>query len=176
LSLMLTHAPAGQHHAFEPIPHLADALRASFPSVRVHACALSDTAGLATFNYVVDVPGWSGLRRGNYDFRAALDQPRGSAVIRPASRVEEITVQVCRLDDVIPADTHVRFIKIDVEGAELQVLRGGLNTIQRCRPLIIFEYGEIHGAAYGTTPALLHDYLTGECGLECSHWWDDENA
>jgi hypothetical protein len=30
-------------------------------------------------------------------------------------------------------------IKIDVEGAELDVLEGGANTIDRCRPCLIVE-------------------------------------
>jgi len=151
LSLMLKHAPAGQHYAFEPVPHLADGLRRRFPQITVHAFALSDTEGVATFNYVVNVPGWSGLRQGSYP--------------KPVE-IQEILVEVRRLDDVIPVDLPVRFIKIDVEGAELQALRGGLNTIRRCIPMIVFEYGEIHGMPYGTTPEVLYDYLTEECGLD----------
>lgn len=33
----------------------------------------------------------------------------------------------------------VKFIKIDVEGWELRVLKGGEDTIKRCRPIIMFE-------------------------------------
>src|SRR5581483_4566427 len=46
-------APAGRHHAFEPLPFLADALRRRFPSVRVHEIALSDASGRAAFAHVV---------------------------------------------------------------------------------------------------------------------------
>jgi FkbM family methyltransferase len=147
---MLEIAPRGKHYAFEPIPYLAANLRRLCPTVSVHACALSDTEEVATFAHVVNVPGWSGLRRGDYP-----DQVE----------VEQITVDVRRLDDVIPADTAVRFIKIDVEGAELQVLRGGVNTIRRCRPHIVFEFGEGHARPYGTTPEMIWDYLTSQCGL-----------
>jgi FkbM family methyltransferase len=46
------------------------------------------------------------------------------------------TVPVCRLDD-LHLDPGV--VKLDVEGAELGVLRGLLETITRCRPLILIE-------------------------------------
>jgi hypothetical protein len=44
------------------------------------------------------------------------------------------------LDNLIESDT-VDFIKIDVEGAELGVLRGSKRIIEACRPLIMFESG-----------------------------------
>jgi FkbM family methyltransferase len=47
-------------------------------------------------------------------------------------------VPVRRLDDVAPERT--RLIKIDVEGAEIPVLRSGLETIRRDRPSIIMEF------------------------------------
>jgi FkbM family methyltransferase len=33
----------------------------------------------------------------------------------------------------------VDFLKIDVEGFELEVLKGGIDTLQRCRPIILVE-------------------------------------
>jgi FkbM family methyltransferase len=39
--------------------------------------------------------------------------------------------------------THVDFIKVDVEGFELKVLKGLAETIQTCKPIIVFEY-DIH--------------------------------
>ena len=61
-------APEGRHWAFEPIPALAAELKRNFPSVKVHECALSDQEGQTTFQYVPELPGWSGLRAQPYQF------------------------------------------------------------------------------------------------------------
>ena len=47
-------------------------------------------------------------------------------------------VPIRRLDDIAPAGTTV--VKIDVEGAEVSVLKSGLQTIQRDRPWVIMEF------------------------------------
>jgi FkbM family methyltransferase len=48
-------------------------------------------------------------------------------------------VEVRRIDDLGLPDHPVSFIKADVEGAELGVLRGAEKTIRRWRPIIIAE-------------------------------------
>jgi hypothetical protein len=47
-------------------------------------------------------------------------------------------VPIRRLDDIAPSTT--KLIKIDVEGAEISVLRSGLKTLHRDRPSIIMEF------------------------------------
>lgn len=128
LASMLAYAPEARHYAFEPLPHLAQHLRATFPGVRVHDCALSDTTGRTTFQYVENDPGYSGIRRRIYD--------RSDPVVR------EIDVEIARLDDIVPQTERVAFLKIDTEGAEYHVLRGAVETIRRGRPVIVFEAGE----------------------------------
>jgi FkbM family methyltransferase len=152
LRLILECAPRGQHFAFEPLPDFAKGLRASFAHVRVFELALSDTAGRVSFQRVVADPAYSGMRRREYP--SGLDE------------IQVITVQAERLDNVIPDDLAVAFIKIDVEGAELGVLRGAASVIKRCRPFIVFEHGLGAADHYGTTPANVYDLLTGQCGLQ----------
>jgi FkbM family methyltransferase len=151
LSQFVALAPRGRHLACEPLPHLARDLRSKFPMVQVHECALSDTSGQATFNYVHGLPDWSGLKTQSY----------------PANvKVEKIPVEIKRLDDLIGPDQQVDFIKVDVEGAEMGVFRGGAGVIKRCRPHILFEHARVHTAEYATTPEMVHDFLCGECGLK----------
>jgi len=146
-------APKASHVAFEPIPEYAEQLRRRFPNVRIHQFALADRTGEATFQYVVNIPAYSGLRKRAY--------PRDP-------EVQELTVRVDRLDNVIPADLPVRFLKIDVEGGELQVMQGGLKTIKRCRPLIVFEAGPKSSPFYDTSPGDFLDLLVDELGMKLS--------
>ena len=86
---------------------------------------------------------------------------------RPAShkRVREIMVEVISLDDYcvkIKADV----IKIDVEGNELNVLKGAIKTIERDKPLIVFEKSIENISQYGYDPKQLTDLLE-EIGYKC---------
>ncbi|MEX4010440.1 FkbM family methyltransferase [Neoaquamicrobium sediminum] len=47
------------------------------------------------------------------------------------------------LDSLVSSDENIALIKIDVEGAELDVLAGARCTIERCQPVCIVE---VHGA------------------------------
>jgi FkbM family methyltransferase len=53
-----------------------------------------------------------------------------------------------RLDDHLRGTTGELVIVIDVEGGEPHVLRGALATIERLRPLIVFEYNDVSRRAF----------------------------
>lgn len=154
LTLFLRHAPNGRHFAFEPIPHLARALQAEFPSVAVHNHALGDTQGEARFYVVPDAPALSGLHARTF---IAPDKPR-----------QEITVPVERLDAMIPRDVKIDLIKIDVEGAEGLVIDGAIETIRRNRPCIILEHGSASSGAFGYSSGDVYDLLVERGGLNIS--------
>jgi FkbM family methyltransferase len=146
-------APDGRHLAFEPIPELRARLEREFgerTNVEIRGTALSDTNGESTFQHVVTAPGYSGLKR--------REMPAGE-------EVREITVRTERLDDVLPPGLEPSLMKVDVEGAELLVLRGAAETIARHRPIVVFEHGEGGFERYGADPGDLHDLLVRDCGL-----------
>lgn len=151
---MLHFAPAGTHYAFEPIPSSYRRLTDSFSTVHLHNLALSDTTGEKSFQHVITNAGYSGLMRREYP--------------RQHEAIEEITVRTDLLDNIVPESLAISFIKIDVEGAELQVLRGGINTIRRNRPVVIFEHQLGAADFYGTTPEELYDLLVTQCNLRVS--------
>jgi FkbM family methyltransferase len=158
-------APAGVHYAFEPLPHLGTYLQVEFPEVNVHQAAVADRVGSAEFLHVENDPGYSGLRRRNYD--------------RPDPIISRIEVVTTTIDEVIPQDHPVDFIKIDIEGGEFHALKGALKTISRCRPVIVFEASCHSTGKYDVTPADLFALVTGTLNYELStmdRWLDRRHA
>lgn len=143
-------APQGRHHAFEPIPSAHAALVERFPGVSVHRTALADKPGTASFHHVRSRPAYSGLRE--RDYPGEVD-------------VELITVDVARLDDVLPQDYAPTIIKIDVEGGELGVLTGARETLLRHRPLVVFEHGRGAREHYGTSADDVYALLVDDVGM-----------
>ena len=69
----------------------------------------------------------------------------------------ELTVPLRRLDDIVQdADLAPDFLKIDVEGAEDDVFAGGIQTLERHRPMIFLAtHGrDVHEASCGRLRAL----------------------
>jgi FkbM family methyltransferase len=144
---MLRCAPDGRHVAFEPLPELAAGLERDFPQVDVHNAALSDAPGRAQFTVVDGAPEQSGLRT------------------EAAAGTRQIDVDVQTLDTALPEDFAPRLVKIDVEGAEIEVVRGGVETIRRHRPIVVFEFGLGGADRFGHTPGDMYELLVGELGM-----------
>ncbi|MCL9761217.1 FkbM family methyltransferase [Frankia sp. AiPa1] len=148
LRSILRHAPYGSHVAYEPLPHMAAALRTDFPTVDVRQAALSDTPGVLPFTYVRSRPAYSGLR----------DR------VPDTEDVEQIEVTVEVLDEVLPEDYRPALIKVDVEGAEYGVFRGARRLISSSRPHLVFEFGA--GARdYGTSADEMYTLVDSDLGL-----------
>jgi FkbM family methyltransferase len=81
-----------------------------------------------------------------------------------ASRGEStFQVRLVRLDDYLDEHPLPRLdvMKIDVEGAEVRVLRGAARTLARFRPVVIFEVCPAWLGRLGTSTAELLDTLAG---------------
>lgn len=155
LNIMLKVAPEGKHYAFEPVPSFYEKLKSHFSGrATIYPYALSDKKGETTFQYVKNAPAYSGIKKRKYD----IDSPE----------IEEIKVAMQKLDDVIPECQKIDFIKLDVEGGEFGVLKGGRNLIIRNKPIIIFEFGLGASDYYGTKPADLFHFITNELNLNIS--------
>jgi FkbM family methyltransferase len=147
LDTILEYAPNGNHHAFEPIPSFFDELHLKYSDkVKVYPFALANEAGTAMFNYVKNAPAYSGLQKRDY----AVSSPE----------IEKIHVEVQRLDELIPQNLKIDFLKIDVEGAEFGVIKGAKRLLTEDRPLILFECGLGASNHYGTQPQDIFDFLS----------------
>ena len=122
--------PAGRVHYFEPQPELCLEVEATmrwldFDRVHINCLALSDSRSQVrlTRNY----PG---------DGSAHLKSFDGGSVEAGSLLCNTITLdEYCSDNDL----TELAFLKVDVEGHELSVIRGGLEVLRRFRPLIQIE-------------------------------------
>ena len=118
-----------QHHdrtikivAVEASPEKVVRLRCHFPDVKIFDCAVGDSEGEISFFVNNSQSGFSSLGR--------PDESNDS--------IQEITIPIKKLDSLISPE-GVDVIKIDVEGAELGVIRGGSELLSKGRPIIMFE-------------------------------------
>ncbi|MCD7439664.1 FkbM family methyltransferase [Streptomyces lincolnensis] len=106
----------------EPVPHLARLLTAAAPAnVRVIAAAASDQPGTARLWLPPDDAGDRGV----------------SSLVRRDIHGRALEVPCITLDDL--GLTNVDFVKIDVDGSELAVLRGATGILARDRPALFVE-------------------------------------
>lgn len=156
--------PSGKVISFEPHPDIFSELRFNVETlsncdrvapVELHNIALSDKVGEA----FLDVgPSWS-INRGMARLVSAeSNTPQGL-----------IAVKSTLLDDVLGDDTQIGVCKIDVEGHELQVLKGAARLLatRRIRDIVFEDLDPFpspvhkHLGAHGFTIFSLHSRLWG---------------
>jgi FkbM family methyltransferase len=143
---ILKFSPQGKHFGIEPIPFLAADLRKKLPTnCTVFEVALNETGNEELeFVWVKSNPAYSGLKERSYE---------------RIEETEKIKVKTARLDELINENLKIDFIKIDVEGGEMGVIKGSEKILIRNKPVIIFEHGLGASDKYGTKPEVLFDYL-----------------
>lgn len=160
LERMQKYAPQGRHMAFEPTPYKFQWLKAKYPEIEIRQEALSDQPGEAEFFYQTDHSGFSGLR-------AHGDK---------GWKTETFRVQCRRLDDIVPADRRIGFIKIDVEGAEPLVFRGAERILRESHPHLLFECTLTGLALFDIEPQAVYTYLCADLGYSIyliKDWLED---
>ena len=151
-------APNGVVHAFEPVPstyaRLARnvALNGLEEVVKTHNIGVGDEERTVSFF----VPQFSGS---------------GAASMRnlhPDETCEQVTARIETLDGRFQSIGRNRLdlIKVDVEGAELSVINGGLATISRHKPMIFMELLRKWTKPFGYHPNDVIARLAG-VGYQC---------
>ena len=130
----------GHVYAIEAAQETSQKLRAAINHADIEDCrkwitviqkAVSDAQGTAIFNYIPEAAGLSGLREKAYPDHA---------------NKQTETVEVDTLDALIRDHERIRFIKLDIEGAEYHALCGGKELLRRAQPIFAMEFGNA-GAA-----------------------------
>jgi FkbM family methyltransferase len=122
-------SPKGLVYAFEPVPENAAYVQLNtrlngFRNVRIVEKAVSAQSGSGEL-WVAEYSGGAAL----------------TTTARPPDAKKKIAIDIVSIDDVVfnhkwPAPSVV---KIDVEGAELDVLKGMSRTLREARPILIYE-------------------------------------
>jgi FkbM family methyltransferase len=134
-------------HAFEPFPRTFEKLKKNidinnFNSIIIHNLAVGSIRD--SIQMYIDCESNSGGNR-------VLSQTNG---FRPAVSVEQI-----RIDDFEIDKTKVVFIKIDVEGYEMEVLKGANNLLSIYKPGLLVELCDKSLKAQHSSAKELVNYL-----------------
>lgn len=76
----------------------------------------------------------------------------GASLISQSDGQKGVEVTMERLDDLFDENTAVHLVKIDVEGFEPQVIRGGMNWFRKQVPVFIIEVSEKREKETGPSP------------------------
>ncbi len=130
-------------HAFEPVPLHADLFERNVtaPNVTLYRRALGAGTGTVSITVPPDQTGHAHVTEG-----ARRHAQRGGHL--PDSTWQRTgSVRMDTLDSY--GFQEIDFIKIDVEGYELPVIQGAIETLRRCRPIVVIEQKGNDGSVYG---------------------------
>ena len=137
-------------HAFEPIPSTFNYLRQNVDA--------NQLTNIRLYNF-----GFSNVEKKQKFYLPSGGADNASAAnLTERSDVRTIWCNVKKLDNFIhKSDCWVDFIKCDVEGAELFVFQGGIETISRCQPMILTEMLRKWAAKFNYHPNEIIQLLRG---------------
>jgi FkbM family methyltransferase len=147
--------PKSHIFAFEPIPKTFDYLSKNV--------SLNGISNVSIFNF-----GFSN-QEGKFEL---FYYPEGSGNasltnVSGLTDVEKIVCSIRKMDAFTDENNvHPDFIKLDVEGAELFVMQGGIKTIEQDRPIIFAELLRKWSAKFNYHPNELIDLLK-DSGYRC---------
>ena len=139
----------GKVYAFEPGENNAKAIR--------HNARLNDFTQIEVIEKAVsETSGQGQLLLAQYSGGHAL-----ATADVPPDLAGEVTVDLVSIDDLIAEDKIAppNFVKVDVEGAELEVLKGMRETIKTHQPTIIYEVDDGDRTAYNRKYRELADFF-----------------
>ena len=144
---------AGQVRAFEPNPETATILEENI--------RLNKIENIESLRYAV------GKEPGKAVIYDRWDSNRGSAsLIKPEEDAESHEVEVITLSEFFRKDIEKgklpQLIKLDIEGFELEALKGALHLLKAPEPpMLMVECSRTRENTFGDTTDPLYEFLTG---------------
>jgi FkbM family methyltransferase len=148
-SLFAKYLPKSTFYSFEPFPDtyrlLNDNIKLNdITNVNTYNLAISDKEGETVLNTSESHNGLHTL---------------GTNPVR-FTDVKQINVNTTTLDKFFfDKDISVDFIKIDTEGHEYHILKGGINTIKKYKPTIQLEWNKINMSQCGVNEDMLNNLI-----------------
>lgn len=148
-------------YAFEPIPYTHDYL--------MRHLKINNASKVVAFNH-----GFSDVEDEKIFYWTKNETGSSSLVnIRERSEIEEVMCKVTTIDKFMENQNNViDLIKCDVEGAELFVFKGGIETLKKFKPIIFTEMLRKWSQKFNYHPddiiKLLSDIGYQCCGIENS--------
>ena len=158
--------PRGRVVAFEPNPSILPILRDNIAASDAHNVIVQPIACTDTEQTLTLFDATLGGNSGS----SSLSQRNAGPVTR------SYTVRGRPIDDVLPelGLTRVDVVKVDVEGAELLVLRGAARTLRRFHPKLIVEVVPRQLESMGTSVEELETFV-GSLGYHATRAVDYKN-
>jgi FkbM family methyltransferase len=137
----------GKVYAIEPVEE-------SFRELKENV-ALNDCRNVEMLHQAV------GNGSGLIDFYVPGIDLGSGAASRYLDMGKKLSVQLTTLDAVVKqyGIEKVDFIKMDIEGGELELLRGAQTLLMACRPSALVEIVDIHCKRFGHTPYDVYSFL-----------------
>ncbi len=146
--------PNGRVTTFEPTPENAASIERSaeangFHHVEVVTMAVSDRSGNAKLGVTLEEGG----------------RPSSTSALGSSANEGAIEVRTTTLDSFVGDDvSRVDLVKIDVEGAELNVLAGMEKVLKRFRPVLVIELNDDPSLEACSKWLRTHSYSHNEIG------------
>lgn len=110
--------------------------------VSIVASAIQEDSGLKSVTF---------MQSGNFPGRSGIHSIFEN---NPEVQFDAVVVPATTIDDVLAdRDTRLAFVKLDLEGGEYNAIRGGLQTLNSDRPVIVTENSVHSPRINGFTPA-----------------------
>jgi FkbM family methyltransferase len=156
--------PTGHVHSFEPTPSTFSLLQqnlSNYPNVHAqNAAAFSRESMISFRDFGVAFPAFNSVYSGRMD-----------AAARERAQATTYEVKAVSLDGFAQQNNlHPGFIKMDAEGAELDILQGMPEILRRDRPDLVLEIGDKgHAAGAASRQIISHLRDAGYRAFEYSN-------